>query len=356
MTAPSAGPEARAARAARAAAAVQRFVDTDLDRLLDERAAADPMPGLLALFQRTAAGVPAYAALLREHGVDPASVRGAADWARLPLMTKAGYFHRHPLTALCRDGELSACDMIAVSSGSTGEPGMWPRALADELAVAARFEQVFRDSFRADQRPTLAVVCFPLGTWVGGMFTTSACRHLATKGYPITVVTPGNNRGEILRVVRALAPQFAQTVLLGYPPLVKDVVDAGIAEGVAWRDHAIRLVLAGEVISEDWRDLMAERLGLGDPARDTASLYGTADAGVLGNETPLSIAVRRLLARDPAAARVVFGQARLPTLVQYDPCERSRSTMAPWCSRATAGSRWSATTSPTTAGCGRTRR
>jgi phenylacetate-CoA ligase len=280
------------------------------------------MPAMLALFHRTAAGVPAYAALLRERGIDPAGVRSAADWAGLPLMTKPGYFHRHALPDLCRDGALAACDMIAVSSGSTGEPALWPRALPDELAVAARFEQVFRDSFRADERTTLAVVCFPLGTWVGGMFTTAACRHLATKGYPVTVVTPGNNRAEILRVVRALAPRFAQTVLLGYPPFLKDVVDAGIADGVAWRDLAIRLVLAGEVISEDWRDLMAERLGLADPARDTASLYGTADAGVLGNETPLSIAIRRFLARDPGAARAVFGQARLPTLVQYDPHDR----------------------------------
>ena len=309
-------------RAADTLAAVQRFLDTDLDQLLDEHARADPMPAMLALFRRTAVDVPAYAALLRERGIEPTSVSGASDWRRLPLMTKAEYFHCHPLSELCRDGELSACDMVAVSSGSTGEPTFWPRALADELAVASRFEQVFRDSFYADERPTLAVVCFPLGTWVGGMFTAASCRHLAAKGYQITVVTPGNNRAEILRVVRALAPQFLQTVLLGYPPFLKDVVDAGIAEGVAWSELRIRLVLAGEVISEEWRDLMAERLGMADPTRETASLYGTADAGVLGNETPLSIAIRRFLARDPAAARAIFGQARLPTLVQVDPFER----------------------------------
>jgi len=51
-------------------------------------------------------------------------------------------------------------------------------------------------------------------------------------------------------------------------------------------------------------------------------LYGTADAGVLGTETPLSIAVRRFLARTPAAARQLFGEDRLPTLVQYDPATR----------------------------------
>ena len=51
-------------------------------------------------------------------------------------------------------------------------------------------------------------------------------------------------------------------------------------------------------------------------------MYGTADGGVLGNETPLSIAIRRFFATRPEAAREVFGEARLPTLVQYDACSR----------------------------------
>jgi phenylacetate-CoA ligase len=56
--------------------------------------------------------------------------------------------------------------------------------------------------------------------------------------------------------------------------------------------------------------------------RDTASLYGTADAGVLGNETALSVSIRRFLAGRPELARELFGGSRLPTLVQYDPASR----------------------------------
>lgn len=100
--------------------------------------------------------------------------------------------------------------MLAVSSGSSGSPTIWPRTVFDELPVALRFEQVFRGSFRADERRTLAVVCFPLGSWVGGIYTTSCCRHLAAKGYPITVVAPGNNVAEILRVVREIGAMFDQ--------------------------------------------------------------------------------------------------------------------------------------------------
>jgi phenylacetate-CoA ligase len=135
------------------------------------------------------ATVPAYRAFLTEHDIDPAAVRTVEDFRALPLLTKDNYLRKHPLTRMCRDGTLVGCDMVAVSSGSTGEPTFWPRSVADEFAVATRFEQVFLDSFAADQRTTLAVMCFALGTWVGGMYTASCCRHLAAKGYPITVIT-----------------------------------------------------------------------------------------------------------------------------------------------------------------------
>ncbi len=237
-------------------------------------------------------------------------------------MDKASYHQKYPLPELCRDGRLTGNDMIAVSSGSSGRPTIWPRSLEDELHVARRFEQVLVDGFEADRRDTLAVVCFPLGTWVGGLFTQACVRHLAAKGCPITVVAPGNNKAEILRVLPELAPHFDQVVLLGYPPFVKDVVDTGLAQGLDWAAHAIKLVLAGEVFSEQWRDLVAQRAGIADPIRDIASLYGTADSGVLGTETPTSVGIRRFLATRPDLAREVFGDARLPTLVQYDPSSR----------------------------------
>lgn len=309
-------------RTTRALAALSAFVEAPLPRLLEDHARSDPFPWVLALFRDVASEVPAYAELLRSHDVDAGAVRTREDFRRLPFLTRDGYLARYPLAARCRGGDLSTCDFVAVSSGSTGEPTFWPRSVADELAVATRFEHVLHDSFEADRRRTLAVVCFPLGTWVGGMFTASCLRHVAVKGYRVTTITPGNQKPEILRVVRLLAPSFEQLVLLGYPPFLKDVVDAGLAEGVRWAELRPKLVLAGEVFSEEWRGLMGERLGLARPLHDTASLYGTADAGVLGNETPLSVCIRRFLAERPEAARALFGEARLPTLVQYDPWTR----------------------------------
>ncbi|MGH8581886.1 MAG: phenylacetate--CoA ligase family protein [Gammaproteobacteria bacterium] len=301
---------------------LRAFFETPLDTVLTRHLAIDAQAQALTLFRDVAAQVPAYRRFLAAQGVDPSRVRSAADFHSLPLTAKQNYLADQPLTDLCRDGALETCDMLAVSSGSTGTPTFWPRFLTDELAIATRFEQVFHDSFEADRKRTLALVCFALGTWVGGMYTASCCRWLAAKGYPITVVTPGNNKDEILRVTERLAPAFDQLVLLGYPPFLKDLIDTGRARGFDWARYRCKLVMAGEVFSEEWRSLVLARLGANDSYRDSASLYGTADAGVLGNETPLSIAIRRFLAARPEAARALFGASRLPSLLQYDPLSR----------------------------------
>ncbi len=300
----------------------QAFLNTPVEGLLQEHASANSEETVLKLFHSVAATVPAYQAFLDEQGIVPASIQTFEDFQQLPLTTKDNYLRRYPLAELCRDGKLENCDIIAVSSGSTGQPTFWPRFISDEFQIATRFEQIFRDSFQADTRRTLAVICFALGTWVGGIYTTNCCRHLAAKGYPITVIAPGNNKTEILRVVRELAPNFKQVVLLGYPPFLKDVIDSGIAQGMDWTPYSVKLVMAGEVFSEEWRTLVGDRIGSQDPCYDFASLYGTADAGVLGNETPLSICIRRFLASHPTIARSLFGESRLPTLVQYDPHSR----------------------------------
>lgn len=300
----------------------REFLHSPLDAMLEQHTREDAEEAAVALFQSVATTVPAYRHFLRGHGIDPSAISTYADFQGVPVTTKEGYLQRHALARLCRDGRLENCDIIAVSAGATGRPTFWPRSVEDQLHIAARFEQIFRDSFGADDLRTLAVVCFPLGTWVRGIYTADCCRHLSALGYPIVTVTPGNNQDEIFRVVQQLGPQFEQVVLLGDPPFLKDVIDAGLARGVSWPNFRIKLIFAGEVFSEEWRSRVGERAGMRDACRSSASLYATADAGVLGNETPLSICIRRFLARTPEAAQALFGASLLPTLVQYDPFSR----------------------------------
>jgi phenylacetate-CoA ligase len=129
-------------------AAWQEFLDTPLDVVLTGHTRESAEQAALRLFQSVAATVPAYQQFLAEQGIDPAAIQTFADFQNLPPISKQHYVLRYPLPELCRGGRLEDCDMIAVSSGSTGQPTFWPRFLSDELRIARRFEQVFHVSGR----------------------------------------------------------------------------------------------------------------------------------------------------------------------------------------------------------------
>ena len=107
-------------------AALTQFLASGLDDVLARPAVNEAERRALALFESVVATVPAYRAFLAEHDIDPATVRTIDDFRTLPLLTKDNYLRRHLLAQLCRGGELAGCDMVAVSSGSTGEPTFWP--------------------------------------------------------------------------------------------------------------------------------------------------------------------------------------------------------------------------------------
>src|ERR1051326_5462026 len=97
--------------------------ETYLSTSLDQRLTAqqDASQQALERFHAVSATVPAYRAFLAEQGIDPEGIKTFADFQQLPPLTKENYLQCHPLPDLCRDGKLEACDMIAVSSGSTGK-------------------------------------------------------------------------------------------------------------------------------------------------------------------------------------------------------------------------------------------
>ncbi|KAJ3405243.1 hypothetical protein HDV05_006688 [Chytridiales sp. JEL 0842] len=127
-------------------------------------------------------------------------------------------------------------------------------------------------------------------------------------------------------VIQHLAPQFDQTVILGYPPFLKGVIDSGISQGIPWPTYNLKMVFAGEVFSEEWRSLIATRAGISDPLTSLVSIFGTADAGVLACETPVSARIRKWVSERPGIARKLFGKDRLPSLMQYDPMSRYMET------------------------------
>jgi phenylacetate-CoA ligase len=85
--------------------------------------------------------------------------------------------------------------------------------------------------------------------------------------------------------------------------------------------------MAGENISEAWRDYILKRIGKEGKADHTCLIYGTADAGIMGHETPTTIAARRLARDDPRLNVALFGDDDVqPTFVEYQPNFRFTET------------------------------
>jgi phenylacetate-CoA ligase len=186
----------------------------------------------LSLFRSASRRVPAYVDFLEKRKVNPEKIKTIGDFKHLPVTTKENYFKKYPLEDLCWDGNLEKNDIFSVSSGSSGAPFFWPRGKNLELETAISHELFLRDIFGIDKQKTLFIVTFSMGIYIAGVITASAVSQIAQKGYPLVVITPGINMDEILRIAREMSPKFSQTIIAGYPPFVKDVIERGEGGGI----------------------------------------------------------------------------------------------------------------------------
>jgi phenylacetate-CoA ligase len=274
----------------------------------------------LDLFHTIARRVPAYKDFLAKEHVEEKKIRTYSDFTKyVPLIDKENYITQYPLADLCLDGNLFTNRLISASSGSTGEPFFWPRGLAQDAEGADMHRAIFEHIFQMNQKSTLVVICFSMGAWIAGSFTTAATLAYIDKGNPVNVITPGLDKGETINALKRLAPSYEQVVIVGYPPFVKDIIEDGRRAGVKWEKLKTRLLTAGESFSEEWRDYVLKLIHSNDPYHDAISVYGSADAGMLGYETPLTILMRRIYNQRPKVRADFFGTTTTPSIVQYDP-------------------------------------
>ena len=271
----------------------------------------------LNIFHLAAARVPAYKSFLRTNKIHPEKIKTIKDFQKLPVVDKHNYLRAYPLKDLCLDGDLSTARIISCSSGSTGEPFFWPRGTSQETEGAQQVELLYR--ILGINKSTLIVIGFALGNWISGSFMYLSSELVSKKGYPITTITPGFSKKEIFRSVKHRGADFEQVILMGYPPFIKDILDEGEAEGVDWKSLKVKFVFAAEGFSEVWRSYMYEKVGSKNYLSDSVNIYGSADAGILAHETPLTTAVRLLASKNEKLQQALFAESRMPTLVQYDP-------------------------------------
>lgn len=275
----------------------------------------------LALFNAAAIKVPAYKDFLRKNKISSDKIKTFQDFQFVPPIDKKNYLHNYPLEKLVWDGTLKKPLVWTSTSGSTGEPIYFCRGQSLDWQYSVLSELYLNNSSYGDKGPTLVVVCLGMGVWIAGIFSYQAFKMAIDRNnLEVSIITPGINKIEIFKILRKLAPNFRQTILVGYPPFLKDIIDEASKEGIDLKRLNIRFLSGAEAFTEKFRDYLVKKSGIGNLYFDTLNVYGSADVGTMAYETPTSILIRRLIVKNRNIFRDIFSQAeKTPTLAQYLP-------------------------------------
>ncbi len=270
------------------------------------------------LIKFTLETTPAYKKFLKDEGFNYRKIDGFKDLDKLPIMNKNNYLRKYPYQELYPNKNLNLAT-ISATSGSTGEPFYFIRGENLDEQYAYATEIFMKNQWEIDKLNTLAIITFGLGIWIGGIFTYKIL-NLLSKKYRITIVPIGPNKEIIIKTFNRLANFYDQTILMGYPPFIKDLIDEAISMNIKFKNFKIRVLNAAESFPENFREYIAKNLNLKNMFNDNINIYGTVELGTMAHETAFSNLIRHIAIEKDKVFRNIFREAtRTPTLAQYHP-------------------------------------
>jgi phenylacetate-CoA ligase len=217
--------------------------------------------------------VPYVAARMAEAGVTPADIRGPADLARLPLMTKADVRANRERLRSTIAGKLASFS----TGGSTGEPLMFDlakRRVAARVACRQRVDHWWGVSVGD---PELAIWGSPIEASRQDWMRSLRDRLLATRLLPAFEM----NEAAMSRYLDILQKGPCRQIF-GYPSAIYLLCLQARKEGRRLSRLGVRVVfVTGEVLFPYQRELIAETLGC-----PVANGYGGRDSGFVSHECP----------------------------------------------------------------------
>lgn len=238
----------------------------------------------------------------------------ATDLDAAPETDKASYIVPNRLEDLCRGGRLPESGVVLdESSGSSGTPTTWVRGPAERRATARMLRATFLRS--AGHGPVVVLNAFALGAWATGMNVTMALADICR------IKSTGPDPDKVIETITRLGRDH-RYVVLGYPPLLKDIADD---PRIDLAGYDVTAGFGGEGLSENMRAYLLRSY------RRVVGSYGASDLEInIAAETDFTIALRRELGTNPrlraALTRTEFGV--VPMIFQYNPLDYVLETNA----------------------------
>jgi len=276
---------------------------------------------MLKLFHAAARRVPAYKDFLKKNRINPDKIKTIKDFLFIPPINKNNYLNYYPYEMLVWDGDIKKPATIHASSGSTGEPTYFRREFRYDLRRAINVQNFLEYNKLSLRAPTLFIITFGMGVWSAGTGIYIGTYLTANfNDLPISIISPGVNKAETIKILKKIAPNFKQIIIAGYPPLVKDIIDEALEAKIDFKKFNLRLIFTGEALPEELREYFFKKAHIKNIFTDIINTYGTSELGTVGIETPLTILISRLAYKNRKLFNELFkDDVRTITFVQYIP-------------------------------------
>lgn len=268
---------------------------------------------LLKVFRQYASSVPAYTALLKEKGVNPADVTSVESFKRLlPIIDKYDTFikYENNISKLCVDGELGDVVSVLSSSGYSGRFSYGLISRAEDEAGKNMLDLYLDQRFQIEKRRTMLINCLPMGVKVAS---------------ERTVVGDVSVRPDMaIALVRSFGKDFDQIIMIGENTFMKCMLELGLEKGIVWADYNVRIIVGEESFPETYRTYMASLISKDVDKADeiiVGSSMGISELGLsVFQESIDTIRIRRKIDADPVLRKKYFGDVTFtPMIFNYIP-------------------------------------
>jgi phenylacetate-CoA ligase len=238
--------------------------------------------------------IPAYQKFLAQQGIQI-----PAKFADFPISDKHSYILPSSLEELSGD-RLNHSVSLYRSSGSSGNAYYWSMLRSTNRFAIPATKFFLEKTFQIHKKKTLIIIAASLGSWLGGEHFSWTFKSLAQRvRYPLTVFTPGSNLEEIVTIIDQLNYFFEQIIILISPSFIPLLHHKAATLNLTLDLSKLKYLVTSEYFPESLRQTLRKKAQLPSEEVFMVSMYGSADTGGLGVESPASIAMRQLLEEYP---------------------------------------------------------
>lgn len=276
---------------------------------------ANAMKVFLLMYEK----LPAYRKFLQSKGCTLKEIKNIQDFLKLPIITKKEYIQAYPYEDLLF-GKPEEVKSFYMSSGSTGEPTIWPRLPEADMAYSVMVNFYYTVFWQIDKRKTLYISAMDLGIWASGNLQFHAAQYCSNR-HKFTFANPGADYKYVYSIIKKLHSYYDQIIIATYPSVARKLLDYLLdKKDIDLKNLNIKFMIGGEAHTIEWRYYVLEKLGLS--SKDITGIidyYGTSDSGGPGSSTPLTGIIQNLCHEDKALCKDLFGQVVVPSLFQKNP-------------------------------------